>query len=111
MSGTAAERVTTRIHSPGWLNRDVRRKLKLVRRRRFEQLHFVAPPTISKLMRLPVRERLGLAEKLWLSVADEQRMVVPDEHKRILRKRMVDYRAGRTKAIPHDELMRRLRAS
>jgi len=62
-------------------------------------------------MRLPVRERLALAERLWLSVADEQRMPVPDEHKHILRKRMTDYRAGRTKAIPHDELMRRLRAS
>jgi len=69
------------------------------------------PLTISKLMRLPVRERLALAERLWLSVADEQRMPVPDEHKHILRKRMTGYRAGRTKAIPHDELMRRLRAS
>jgi putative addiction module component (TIGR02574 family) len=69
------------------------------------------PQTISTLMRLPARERLALAERLWLSVADEQRMSVPDEHKRILRKRMADYRAGRTKAITHDELMRRLRAS
>ncbi len=69
------------------------------------------PQTISKLMRLPARERLALAERLWLSVADEQRMPVPDDHKRILRRRMADYRAGRTKAISHDELMQRLRAS
>ena len=69
------------------------------------------PQTISKLMRLPARERLALAERLWLSVADEQRMPVSDDHKRILRKRMADYRAGRTKAITHDELMQRLRAS
>jgi putative addiction module component (TIGR02574 family) len=69
------------------------------------------PQTISALMRLPARERLALAERLWLSVADEERMPVADDHKRILRKRMADYRAGRTKAITHDELMRRLRAS
>lgn len=69
------------------------------------------PQTISKLMRLPARERLALAERLWLSVADEQRMPVPDEHKRILRKRIADYRAGRSKAISHDELIQRLRAS
>jgi putative addiction module component (TIGR02574 family) len=66
---------------------------------------------VSKAMRLPARERLALAERLWISVADERRMSVPEEHKHILRKRMADYRAGRTSAIPHDELMRRLRAS
>jgi len=75
-------------------------------------MHLVAMPlrTIAKLMRLPARERLAIAERLWLSVADEERMPVPDEHKRILRKRVADYRAGRTKAISHDDLMRRLRA-
>ena len=69
------------------------------------------PQTITKLMRLPARERLAIAERLWLSVADEERMPVPVEHKQLLRKRMADYRAGRTKAISHEELMRRLSAS
>ena len=69
------------------------------------------PQTIAKLMRLPVRQRLAIAERLWLSVADEERMPVSDEHKRVLRKRLTDYRAGRTKAITHGELMQRLRTS
>jgi putative addiction module component (TIGR02574 family) len=66
---------------------------------------------ISDLMRLPVRRRLAIAERLWLSVADEQKMPVPEGHKRILRKRFADYRAGRSKAIPHRDMMRRLGAS
>ncbi len=67
--------------------------------------------TISKLMRLPVRQRLAIAERLWLSVADEEKMPVPEEHKRILRKRLVDYRAGRSKVVSHEEMMRRLKSS
>ena len=67
--------------------------------------------TISKLMRLPVRERLAIAERLWLSVADEEKMPVPDEHKRILRKRLADYRAGRSKTVSHQDMMRRLQSS
>ena len=67
--------------------------------------------TISKLMRLPARERLALAERLWLSVADEERMPIPEEHKQVLRKRMADFRSGRSKAIPHGELLRRLQSS
>lgn len=61
-------------------------------------------------MRLPARERLAIAERLWLSVADEERMPVPEDHKRVLRKRMADYRAGRSKAISHQDLMKRLRS-
>lgn len=67
--------------------------------------------TLTKLMRLPVRERLAIAERLWLSVADEETMAVPEEHKRVLRRRLADYRAGRSKAVSHDEMMRRLRSS
>ena len=66
---------------------------------------------ISKLMQLPARRRLEIAERLWLSVADEENMVVPANHKQILRKRLSDYRAGRTKVVSHQEMMRRLRAS
>jgi len=67
------------------------------------------PETISSLMRLPARKRLAIAERLWLSVADEAKMPVPAAHKRVLRQRLADYRSGKTKAISHDELMRRLR--
>lgn len=63
------------------------------------------------LMRLPARERLAIAESLWVSVADEEKMPVPEEHKRILRKRLADYRAGRSKAVSHAEMMRRFQSS
>jgi putative addiction module component (TIGR02574 family) len=75
---------------------------------------FFDMPTIafaSEIFQLPKKERLELAERLWLSVADEGSMPVPGSHKRILRKRMADYKAGRIKAISHAELMRRVRAS
>lgn len=68
-------------------------------------------PALSKLMRLPVRQRMEIAEQLWLSVADEERMPVPDGHKRLLRGRLADYRAGRSKAVSHEAMMRRLRSS
>ena len=72
---------------------------------------FMFVQTISKLMRLPARQRLAIAESLWLSVADEEKMPVPEDHKRILRKRLTDYRAGRSKAVPHEDMMRRLQSS
>lgn len=62
-------------------------------------------------MQLPARQRLEIAERLWLSVADEEKMAVPEDHKRTLRKRLADYRAGRSKAISHKEMMQRLRSS
>jgi putative addiction module component (TIGR02574 family) len=58
---------------------------------------------------LPKRKRLEIAESLWLSVADEEKMPVPESHKKILDARLADYRAGKTKPVSHDELMRRLR--
>jgi putative addiction module component (TIGR02574 family) len=53
---------------------------------------------------------MEIAESLWLSVADEEKMPVPESHKKILGERHADYRAGKTKPVTHDELMRRLRA-
>ena len=66
---------------------------------------------LAKLMRLPARQRLAIAEKLWLSVADEEKMPVPEAHRRVLRKRLADYRSGRSSVVSHEEMMRRLRPS
>ncbi|MBE0557680.1 MAG: addiction module protein, partial [Proteobacteria bacterium] len=52
-----------------------------------------------------------IAERLWISVADEEKMPLLEGHKRILRKRLADYRAGRSKVISHRDMMRRLGAS
>jgi putative addiction module component (TIGR02574 family) len=60
--------------------------------------------------RLSKRERLEIAESLWLSVADEEKMPVPETHKEILDARLANYRAGKSRPIAHEELMRRLRA-
>jgi putative addiction module component (TIGR02574 family) len=68
-------------------------------------------PSHASLLRLPPGERLALAEQLWLSVADERRMPVPQQHKQVLRKRVADYREGRSKPITHEEMLRRLKAS
>ena len=67
--------------------------------------------SVSALLRLPKRKRLEIAESLWLSVADEEKMPVPDRHKVILDARLSAYRTGKSKPIPHDELMRRLRSA
>jgi len=64
-----------------------------------------------KLFKLPRKKRLELAERLWLSVADETSMPVSESHKRILRQRLADFKAGRIKTISHDELMQRVCAS
>ena len=71
-------------------------------------------PTVAfapQVFQLTKKKRLELAERLWLSVADESSMPVLESHKRILRKRMADYKAGRIKTVSHAELMRRVRAS
>lgn len=65
-------------------------------------------PSVSSLLRLPKRTRLEIAESLWLSVADEEKMPVPASHKKILDARWADYRAGKSKPLSHEELMRRL---
>jgi len=66
---------------------------------------------VTKLLELPQRKRLEIAELLWLSVVDELGMPVPADHKRILKKRLTDYRAGKMKTISHAELMRRVRGA
>jgi putative addiction module component (TIGR02574 family) len=66
---------------------------------------------VSSLLRLPKRKRLEIAESLWLSVADEEKMPVPESHRRVLDERLASYRNGKSKPISHAELMRRLRAS
>lgn len=60
------------------------------------------------MLKLPKRKRLEIAESLWLSVADEETMPVPANHKKILDERLAALRAGKSKPISHDELMRRL---
>jgi putative addiction module component (TIGR02574 family) len=67
--------------------------------------------SVSSLLQLPKRKRLEIAEVLWLSVVDEDRMPVSEGHKKVLDARLADYRAGRSKPISHAELMRRLRAT
>lgn len=66
---------------------------------------------LSELLQLPKPQRLAVAERLWLSVADEASMPVPEMHKRVLRKRLADYRAGKLEVVSHEELMRRVRES
>ena len=67
--------------------------------------------SVSALLRLPKRKRLEIAESLWLSVADEEKMPVPESHKKVLDVRLADYRSKKSKPVSHEELMRRLRAS
>ena len=69
------------------------------------------PSPLPALLRLPKKRRMEIAEQLWLSVADEEKMPVPAAHRAVLDKRLADYRSGKSKVITHAELMRRLRAS
>jgi putative addiction module component (TIGR02574 family) len=78
---------------------------------RINLFHMSTTAVAPRLLKLPKKKRLELAERLWLSVADETSMPVPESHKRILRQRLADFKAGRIKTISHDELMRRVRAS
>jgi putative addiction module component (TIGR02574 family) len=64
-----------------------------------------------RLFKLPKKKRLELAERLWLSVADETSIPVSESHKRVLKQRLADFKTGRIRTISHDELMRRVRAS
>lgn len=66
---------------------------------------------INDLLHLPKRERLEIAERLWLSVADEAAMPVPATHKRVIKKRLADYKSGASQPISHEELMRRVRSA
>jgi putative addiction module component (TIGR02574 family) len=65
--------------------------------------------SVTSLLQLPKRKRLEIAESLWLSVADEEKMSMPQSHKKLLDARLTKYRAGKSQPISHSELMRRLR--
>jgi putative addiction module component (TIGR02574 family) len=69
------------------------------------------PATLPELLRLPKKRRLEIAERLWASVADEDKLPVPPAHRAIIDQRLASYRAGKSKVITHAELMRRLRGS
>ncbi|MEI6340120.1 MAG: addiction module protein [Verrucomicrobiota bacterium] len=65
----------------------------------------VEPP-----LRLPKKERMEVAERLWLSVEDEQRMPIPAEHKKIINQRLENYQTGKSVPMAHAEMMKRLRS-
>ena len=65
--------------------------------------------SMASLLRLPKRKRLEIAESLWLSVADEEKMPVPERHKKVLDARLADYHNRKSVPISHEELMQRLR--
>jgi putative addiction module component (TIGR02574 family) len=69
------------------------------------------PAVLPTLLQLPKRRRLEIAERLWLSIADESSLPVPASHKRMLTRRLEDYRSGRSKPVSHAELMRRVRST
>jgi hypothetical protein len=56
---------------------------------------------------LPKKECHAPAERQWLSVADAA-MPVAESHKVVRKKRLSEYKAGRAKAVPHAELMKRV---
>ena len=64
---------------------------------------------IDALPRLPKKERIEVAETLWLPVADEETMPVSAEHKRIIDERLKRYHGGQSEPVPHAEMMERLR--
>jgi putative addiction module component (TIGR02574 family) len=66
--------------------------------------------TIDSLLRLPKKRKMEIAERLWLSAVDERTAAVPAAHKKIIASRLADYRAGKSVPIPHEDLMRKLRA-
>lgn len=66
--------------------------------------------TMDALLRLPKKRKMEIAERLWLSVADERTARVPAAHKKIVATRLADYRSGKSVPIPHADLMRTLRA-
>lgn len=74
-------------------------------------LLYMSTASVEALLRLPKSKRLELAERLWLSVADEESLLVPAAHKRILDERLQSCRAGKSEPIPHKEMMQRLRKS
>ena len=50
--------------------------------------------TMDSLLRLSKKRKMEIAERLWLSVADERTVRVPAAHKKIVASRLADYQAG-----------------
>ena len=67
-------------------------------------------PSIDSLLKLPKKRRLEIAERLWLSATDEQTAAVPTLHKKTVAARLSSYRSGKSKPVPHADMMRKLRA-
>lgn len=65
---------------------------------------------VKELLSLPKKERMAIAEKLWLSVVDESTMPVPAAHKKIIEERLANYKSGTSVPVPHSEMMSRLRS-
>ncbi|CAN5721386.1 hypothetical protein BH09VER1_BH09VER1_34810 [soil metagenome] len=65
---------------------------------------------VEPLLRLSNKERMEVAERLWLSVANEQRMPVPADHKKVIAQRLKAYKSGKSVPAPHAEMMKRLRS-
>lgn len=64
----------------------------------------------SEALRLPPRERAILAASLWESIGDPFELDVEDEEAVVLAAaRDSEMESGTVAAIPHDEMMRRLR--
>ena len=64
------------------------------------------PPDIRAL---PVADRIELAAKIWDSIEDDE--LVNDEHRRILEKRLAEYRANPTSGIEWEDLKEKLRGT
>lgn len=67
-------------------------------------------PSIDSLLKLPKKRRMEIAERLWLSTADEQSAPVPAAHKKTVATRLAAYKAGQSKPVAHEDMMRKLRA-
>ena len=66
--------------------------------------------TMNSLLRLPKKRKMEIAERLWLSVADDRTARVPAAHKKIVATRLADYRTGKSVPAPHAAFVGKLRA-
>lgn len=64
------------------------------------------PPDI---LAMPVADRIDLAARIWDSIDNDE--MIDDEHRRILEKRLAEYRANPSAGIEWDELKAKLRGT
>ena len=62
-----------------------------------------------ELKQLPARQKLELAEELWLDGVSDEALPVPAWHHEVLAERLTAYKAGKLKTISVGELKRRLK--